>query len=113
MRRATCISSFNDEDYTMSDSEKDTEKALDTPKIEFPCDYPIKVLGRAAPDFRELVVEVVRRHAPDLDELSVSVQASGKGRFMSVRMTIRATGKPQLQALHGDLLETGRVQMVL
>ena len=33
------------------------------PKIEFPCDYVIKVIGDAAPDFVEFVVGVVEQHA--------------------------------------------------
>ena len=36
------------------------------PKIEFPCEYPIKVLGHAVPDFDELVFKAVKKHAPEL-----------------------------------------------
>ena len=39
--------------------------------LQFPCDFPIKVMGVGDPDFRRLVVELVRRHAPDLDETRV------------------------------------------
>ena len=55
------------------------------PKIEFPCDYVIKVIGNAAPDFTEFVVEVVEQHAPGICEADISVNDSSKGRFSSVR----------------------------
>ena len=83
------------------------------PTIEFPCDYPIKVIGNAAPDFREFVVDVVRGHAPDLDLNRIEVIDSRNGRFQSVRLTLWATGEPQLRAIFEDLKRSGRVQMVL
>ena len=94
----------------MSDS---SSRPPDAPKIEFPCDYPVTVMGDAAEDFESLVVEVVRRHDPGLDTSRVRLRHSAKGRFSSVRLIIRATGKEQLQALHRDLQATGRVKMVL
>ncbi|HEA50909.1 hypothetical protein LCGC14_0931760 [marine sediment metagenome] len=83
------------------------------PKIEFPCDYAIKVIGDSAPDFTEFVVSVVEQHAPGICEADVSVQDSSKGRFCSIRLTIVATGEPQLKALFEDLKASGRVHMVL
>jgi putative lipoic acid-binding regulatory protein len=83
------------------------------PKIEFPCDYPIKVLGRSADDLREVILTVFERHAPGFDRTTVSARASSKGTFTAITITITATGKEQLDALHQDLLATGRVQMVI
>ena len=86
---------------------------IDKPTIEFPCQYPLKVIGYAAPDFREFVVDAVRVHAPDLDLKTVEVIDSRNGRFQSIRFAIQATGEAQLQALFQDLKQSGRVQMVL
>lgn len=83
------------------------------PKIEFPCDYPIKVVGNAAPDFKEFVIEVVQIHAPGLDIETVTINESRNGRFVSVRMSITATGESQLQSLFEELKASGRVHMVL
>ncbi len=83
------------------------------PVIEFPCDYPIKVMGKATSDFVELVSDVVRRHAVDLDLSKISSRDSSKGRWRSVTLIITATGKPQLEALFADLKATGRVKMVI
>lgn len=83
------------------------------PRIEFPCDYPVKVLGRSVPEFESVVLEVVERHSPDFYRDSVSLRASREGTFVSLTVQIVATGKPQLEALHQDLLATGLVQMVI
>lgn len=83
------------------------------PKIEFPCAYPIKVMGDAAPDFRAFVIEVMRRYDHELDESLVTERISSKGTFSSVTVTITATGIPQLEALHVEFKASGRVKMVL
>lgn len=83
------------------------------PKIEFPCDYAIKVIGDSGPDFKEFVLAVVERHAPKPDANAVTVNNSRNGRFSSVRLTMVATGEPQLQALFNELKASGRVHMVL
>ncbi len=83
------------------------------PRIEFPCDYPIRVMGEAAPDFKMFVTEVVRRHAPDFDASTISVNASREARFLSVRLQIHATSEQQLADLFADLKKSGRVRMVL
>jgi len=83
------------------------------PKIEFPCDYVIKVIGNAAPDFKDFVVSVVETHAPGINEERITVTDSRNGRYTSVRLTIVATGEPQLKALFEDLKASGRVHMVL
>lgn len=85
----------------------------DPPKIEFPCAYPIKVLGRSSVDFRAVVLEVMTRHAGDIADHHVKERPSGKGTFVAVTVTITATGKDQLDAIFADLKATGQVQMVL
>ncbi|QEQ95669.1 YbeD family protein [Neptunomonas concharum] len=87
---------------------------IQPPKIEFPCpDYPIKVVGKNADDFRDFVIEIVRVHAPDLDVSRITLQDSSKGTYQSVRMFITATGEDQLKSLHEELIASDRVHLVL
>lgn len=99
----------------MSTSDKGTGREADQepPKITFPCDYPIKVIGNADPDFKDYVVRVMHKHAPGFDETKIDVNASRNGRFISVRLIITATGEAQLQTLFEELKGSGRVHMVL
>lgn len=84
---------------------------LEPPKIEFPCPYPLKVVGNAAPDFADFVVEVVSRHGEVHERIEVI--PSSNGRFQSVRITLTATGEEQLRALHAELKISGRVHIVI
>jgi putative lipoic acid-binding regulatory protein len=85
----------------------------DTPKIEFPCEYPIKVIAENHPAIQEIVLRIVRAHAPDLLEDSVSIKNSRAATYCSVRVTIIAKGKSQLQAMHQALLGEPLVRLVL
>lgn len=84
-----------------------------SPVIEFPCDYPIKVFGASGADFREIVLAVFHRHAELADGANVREKQSRNGKYTSFTITIVATGEPQLQAIFEDLKATGRVEMVL
>ena len=90
-----------------------TDALSDASKLEFPCDYPIKVIGVNHHTLRETVVGIVRNHAPDLAEESVSLRDSRAGKYRSVRVTIIATGEPQLKALHQALLKEPLVKLVI
>jgi putative lipoic acid-binding regulatory protein len=81
--------------------------------LEFPCRFPIKAMGLAAPDFDALVVGIVRRHAPDLKESAVQSRSSRGGKYLSVTITIEATSKDQLDAIYQALSDHERVLMSL
>lgn len=85
----------------------------DEPRITFPCDYPIHVIGESHAAFRTRVMRVVHEHVAEVAPDSVTVRDSRGGNYCSVRFTIVATGETQLQALHRALLAEPGVRLVL
>ncbi|MES2624877.1 MAG: DUF493 domain-containing protein [Pseudomonadota bacterium] len=83
------------------------------PKIEYPCAYPIKVMGLQDDTFIPCIVEVVKKHDADFDPESITFRESRNGKYLSVKVTITATGADHIDALFNDLKATGRVVMVL
>jgi putative lipoic acid-binding regulatory protein len=83
------------------------------PQIEFPCDYPIKVMGEAHVELHQHVLQVMDNHAPGFDRSQITVRDSSKGKWQSITVVITATGKPQLVAIFEDLKTSSRVKMVL
>ena len=81
--------------------------------IEYPTDFPIKVMGRREPRLVQTIVDIVQRHAPDFDPATVEMRASKKNSYLSVTCTIRATSREQLDALYGELCDHPSVVMVL
>lgn len=81
--------------------------------LEFPCDFPLKVMGAAKDDFAQAVCDVVLRHAPDFDVATVEMRASSGGKYVSLTCTVRATSKAQLDALYRELTSHPMVKVVL
>ncbi len=88
-------------------------KEQEPPKIEFPCEYPIKVLARSDDGFETTIIDVFESHAPGFCRETITMNVSSKGTFSSMTITITATGVDQLDALHKGLLATGIVKMVI
>ena len=81
--------------------------------IEYPCDFPIKVLGRTQAGFAQAVLEIVRTHAPDFDGSTMDMKTSKKGKYLSVTCVVRATSRQQLDDLYRELCDHPMVVMVL
>jgi hypothetical protein len=81
--------------------------------LDFPCDFPIKVMGRKTPGFAQAITEIVRRHAPEFDPATVEMRPSRQGRYLSVTCVVRATSREQLDALYQELCDHPWVVMVL
>lgn len=73
------------------------------PLLEFPTDYPIKVIGRPSDEFRARVHAIVLRHAPLIGPERVSERLSENGNFLSISYRIRAESREQVEALATDL----------
>jgi putative lipoic acid-binding regulatory protein len=81
--------------------------------IEYPCDFPIKVMGKTQAGFAQAVLAVVQAHAPDFDGSTVEMKTSKGGKYLSVTCTIRATSREQLDELYRALCDHPMVVMVL
>lgn len=83
------------------------------PKLQYPCPYPIKVVGEHSEDFASAIISIVQQHDPHVREEHVTVRASSSGRYVSLTITFTAKGPAHIEALHADLKASGRVQVVL
>ena len=71
--------------------------------LKFPCEFPIKAMGRATPELEMAVLEIMHRHVPDLGEGAVRTRKSRKGNYLSITVTITARSREQLDAIYMDL----------
>lgn len=81
--------------------------------IEYPSDFPLKILGHTQPGFAQAILAVVKKHAPDFDDATLAMKTSKKGKYLSVTCVIRATSREQLDALYQELCDHPMVVMVL
>lgn len=81
--------------------------------LEFPCDFPLKIMGKADDHLAQAVLTIVTKHAPGFDGASMEMRASSGGNYVSLTCTVVATSKPQLDALYMELTAHPLVKVVL
>jgi uncharacterized protein len=81
--------------------------------LAFPCEFPIKIMGRTQAGYAQAVIEVVTRHAPDFDPATLEMRPSREGKYLSLTCTIRAVSREQLDELYRELCDHPMVTMVL
>jgi len=81
--------------------------------LQFPCAFPLKIMGAVHDDFAQTVLTIVTRHAPDFDGSTMEMRASSGGKYVSLTCTVTATSKPQLDALYMELTSHPLVKVVL
>lgn len=89
---------------------------MDLPKeslIEYPSDFPIKIMGLAHDDLVPTICAVVSAHDPEFVAANITTRASAKGNYLSLTVTVRATSREQLDNLYRALSSHPMVKMVL
>ena len=85
--------------------------STDSSLLTFPCELPIKILGRNEAAFRAAAVAIVRAHYGD--EHSVAEQLSREGAYLSLTITVRAASREQVDAVYRALVAAPQILMVL
>ncbi len=83
------------------------------PELLFPCEYPVKVIGKDEDNFYEFVLELVTRHAPELSPDDFSYRRSGGGKYLSVSVSFVAQSRTQVDGLYKELSQHPRVLVAM
>lgn len=72
-------------------------------QLKFPCEFPIKMMGRDTPEFRETARLLVEKHTGPIGEAAIRNALSRKGSFVSITITVNATSQKQLDDIYRDV----------
>ena len=81
--------------------------------LEFPSEFPLKIMGKADDSLAQVVLDIVTVHAPDFDGATMEMRASSGGNYLSLTCTVIARSKPQLDALYTELSGHPMIKVVL
>ena len=81
--------------------------------LEFPCQFPIKMMGRDTSEFRATARALVEIHTGPLEDDRVQSALSRNGRFVSVTVTVNAQSRQQLDDIYQDVSDHEDVLMAL
>ena len=85
----------------------------DESPFEFPCEFPIKMMGPDTPRFHAVVRALVESHTGPLDDARIRYASSRNGRFISITVTVTAQSRLQLDEIYRDLSASEDILMVL
>ena len=83
-----------------------------TSLIEFPRQFPIKVMGNAHPEFEKNILETVRQHAPDTEPHHITTRQSSKGNYTGATVKVNVESKEQLDKIYRALTDHEMVKVV-
>lgn len=89
-----------------------TEQAYES-AFEFPCQFPIKAMGKNIPNLVAIIAMLVRRHVENLSERAFKTRLSKNGHFICITVEIEAQSKVQLDAIYTDLNACPHITMTL
>ena len=81
--------------------------------IDFPCRFPIKVMGRKETDFEAHVLQIISAHVDDIAADDIAIQASKNGTYLSVTVTVDTHSQDHLDRIYRTLTASDRVLYVL
>jgi putative lipoic acid-binding regulatory protein len=87
--------------------------ALRESLIEYPCDFPVKVMGARVDGFAEAMCHVAQQFDPSFNPATLEMRTSKAGNYLSVTLTIRATSREQLDNLYLALTGHPMVKVAL
>ena len=81
--------------------------------IEYPCRFPIKVMGAKVDGFVHEVTRIAVQFDPGFDAATVELRPSSAGNYLGITITVTATSRQQLDDLYRALTSHPMVKVVL
>ena len=81
--------------------------------IDYPCEFPIKIMGKNEEEFTESILMIVNRHISNFDDKSVEARESKENKYLSLTCTVHVISQSQLDALYQELCDHPMVLMAL
>lgn len=89
-----------------------TEKTA-SPLLTFPCEFVIKVFGKASDEFETAVLAIIRKHVPDLRENALQTRLSKDNNYLALTITFHAETREQVDNIYHELSANPLVIMSL
>jgi putative lipoic acid-binding regulatory protein len=81
--------------------------------LEFPCVFPLKVIGRNVAEFEGEVLAIIQKHVPEAQRENVTRRPSAGNKYLALTVTFVADNQRQLDELYFELNRHELVLMTL
>jgi len=90
-----------------------TNAVMDEERIDFPCHFPLKVMGLNQDDYPAFVLQVTQKHVQGISAADMHTRLSRNGKYIAVTITFDAQSREQLDALYRELNACERTRWTL
>ncbi|HSI44455.1 MAG TPA: DUF493 domain-containing protein [Methylotenera sp.] len=91
----------------------DIEPHTAPPLIDFPCDFPIKVMGETHDTFSQKIIDLIQTIVPSFNAAQVEMKASSAGKYISLTCTVHVVSQEQLDSIYRLLSSNSLVKFAL
>ena len=70
------------------------------PLIDFPCEFPIKVMGETQDTFSQTIIALIQTIVPSFNATHVEMRASSGGKYISLTCTVYVISQTQLDNIY-------------
>jgi len=91
----------------------DIEPHTAPPLIDFPCDFPIKVMGETQDTFSQTIIDLIQTIVPSFNAAHVEMKASSAGKYISLTCTVHVVSQEQLDSIYRLLSSNPLVKFAL
>ncbi len=81
--------------------------------LEFPCRFPMKVMGKDTEAFRRSSLEIIEQHVGKLAQTDIHERSSREGNFVALTYELTIASREQLDELYRALSGHEEVLVVL
>ena len=81
--------------------------------IEYPSQFPIKVMGQKADGLVHAISLIAQQFDPAFDASTIELRESKGGKYLGITITVTATSREQLDELYRTLFAHPMVKVVL
>ncbi|WP_298621867.1 DUF493 domain-containing protein [uncultured Legionella sp.] len=81
--------------------------------MEFPCDFPVKIMGTNSDTFLEEIKDIVLRHFPEFNMGHLKHKHSNQKNYLAITVTVHALNQQMLDSFYQDLTKHPDIKMVL
>lgn len=84
----------------MADKKQDLTQDAPSSLIDFPCDFPIKVMGVTEDTFAQTIISLIQTIVPEFNAANVEMRASSAGKYISLTCSVHVVSQPQLDDIY-------------
>lgn len=83
---------------------------LNDKELEFPCQYPIKIIGKSSDFFRKKIIQIIHNHFENqISDDLISFKHSKNKKYLSITVDFEAESREHVENIYKDLKECQEV----